>query len=149
MHDVDESWGDVPAEWNELTSRVIGCAIEVHRHLGQGLLEKLYEAAFVHELRSTGLRLEQQRVERVPYKDIVLPEQVFDVVVENLIVVELKAVAAVADAHLAQLVSYLRVARLPLGLLINFHVPRLADGVYRRINSSAIPQRSPRPLRSI
>jgi GxxExxY protein len=148
---------ELPDDLNRLSEQVIGCAIEVHRQLGPGLLERIYEDALLYELDAAGFRTEQQVAVPVRYKSAVLQGQRLDLVVEGLIVLELKAVESVADVHLAQLVTYLRVADLPLGILINFNVPLLTKGVYRRINSrmitpvsaSAHSAPSLRPLRSI
>jgi GxxExxY protein len=125
----------VPDAWNAVTERIIGCAIEVHRTLGPGFLERLYEDAMAFELGAAGLAFIRQHPIRVRYKSILLSEQRLDLVVENLVVVELKSVEAVPDAHLAALVSYLRAADLPLGLLINFNVLQLSKGVYRRLHN--------------
>ncbi len=127
----------IPAEWNELTESIIGAAIEVHRELGPGLLEKIYEEAFDYELRLRGMRVRRQIPIRLKYKGIELPEQKLDIVVNELVVVELKAVESVSDVNLAQLVSYLCAADAPLGLLINFNMVLLTRGVYRRINPAA------------
>lgn len=113
--------------------------MEVHTILGPGLLERMYEDALVYELGLRGLSVEQQFPIRIRYKEIDLSQQRLDLVVERLVVVELKAVERVSDVFLAQLVSYMRSARLPLGLLINFHTLHLKDGIYRRINHYAIP----------
>jgi GxxExxY protein len=129
---------ELPAELNHLSERVIGCAIEVHRNLGPGLLERIYEEALLYELEAAGIRAERQVIVPVRYKDIVLQGQRLDLIVEDRIVLELKAVESVPDLHLAQLVTYLRVTSLPLGILINFNVPLLTKGVYRRINSYAL-----------
>lgn len=141
---------EVPPEWNTLTERVIGCAMAVHSELGPGLLERLYEDAFEYEVRNAGLKIERQVLVRMRYKDMELGEQRLDCVVERFLVVELKSVEQVADLHLAQLVSYLRSARLPLGLLINFNVAKLVEGLHRRINSNALPlaSASSAPLRT-
>jgi GxxExxY protein len=147
---------ELPEELNRLSERVIGCAIEVHRQLGPGLLERIYEDALCHEFDAAGLLVERQRAVPVRYKSAVLQGQRLDMVVEGSIVLELKAVECVADVHLAQLVTYLRIAALPLGLLINFNVPLLTKGVYRRINSrvltpapgAAHSASAPRPPRS-
>ncbi len=128
----------IPPEWNALTERIIGCAIEVHRLLGPGLVEKLYEAALVHELGRQQTKCAEQVAVRVPYKDIVLPEQRLDLVVADLVIVELKSVDKVANIHLAQVQSYLRATNLPLGLLINFNETRLVEGVHRRIHGPGV-----------
>lgn len=135
----------VPDEWNLLTRRIIGCAMEVHLTLGPGLLEPLYEDALVYELAQAGVAVRRQVEIVVPYKTISLAGQRLDLVVENLVIIEIKAVSTVADVHLAQLVSYLRAAALPLGLLMNFHSQRLKDGIFRRLNERAIPNRHHRP----
>lgn len=131
----------VPAEWNAVTSRIIGCAMEVHSILGPSLLERLYEEAMVHELRQAGMHVECQVPIAVPYKGMRLEGQRVDLVVENLVIVELKSVERVADVHLAQLVSYLRSARMPLGLLINFNTMKLKDGLFRRICPQSVSAR--------
>lgn len=137
--------GRVPDEWNEITRRIIGCAMEVHSHLGPGLLERIYEDALFIELQSEGLAAARQVEVVIDYKGMPIRGQRLDLVIENLVVIELNAVEAVADAHLAQLVSYLRAANLPLGLLINFKASRLKDGIYRRLNERALPVTSPSP----
>jgi GxxExxY protein len=124
----------VPDEWNAVTERIIACAMEVHSVLGPGFAERQYEDAMMYELTAHGLAAARQAPVRVRYKAIDLSEQRLDLVVESLVVVELKAVDRVHDVHLAQLVSYLRSADLPLGLLLNFNEARLVKGVYRRIN---------------
>lgn len=128
---------DVPASLNALSERVIGAAIEVHRGLGPGMLEGIYEEAFVHELGLRGIEVQTQVELPLRYKGVVLRGQRLDLLVERMLIIEIKAVESVAEVHLAQLVSYLRAAELQLGLLINFCCPRLVDGVHRRINSRA------------
>lgn len=130
---------DVPPEWNRITEAVIGAAMEVHSHLGPGLLEKHYERALMHELASRGLNVRTQVAVRLSYKGADIGEQCLDLVVEDLLVIELKAVDAVHDVHLAQLVSYLTASGKPLGLLINFNVARLKDGLYRRVRTRNTP----------
>lgn len=125
---------DLPKAWNETTDRIIGAAIEVHRALGPGLLERLYEDAMAYELNSLGMRVSRQYVVCVPYKDTFLGELRLDLVVDDLVVIELKCIERVVDVHAAQLVSYLRSADLPIGLIINFFHPVLVDGLTRRIN---------------
>jgi GxxExxY protein len=127
----------VPEGWNAITRKVIGCAMEVHRGLGPGLLERIYEEALCYELTTGGLAFERQMPIKLRYKEIELPEQRLDLMVENLLVVELKSVERVPDIFLAQLVSYLRSADLPLGLLLNFNCTLLKEGIYRRVNPAA------------
>lgn len=124
---------DAPPEWNRVSGLVIGAAMSVHSQIGPGLLERFYESALAHELGLVGLRVRRQHPVRVSYKGVDLGMHVLDLVVEDLIVLELKAVDEVHDIHLAQLVSSMRLAKLPLGLLINFNVASLKQGIHRRI----------------
>lgn len=129
----DEAWA-IPDAWNVVTREIIAGAIDVHRALGPGLLERLYEEALEYELRGRGLKIDRQRQIRLTYRELELSPMQLDMVVNDLVVVEIKAVERVHDAHLAQLVGYLRGAQLPLGLVLNFHAQRLKDGLYRRVN---------------
>lgn len=113
------------ARLNEPSGRVIGCAFNVLNTLGVGFLEKVYENALVVELRAAGLRVARQRGVRVEYRGVVIGEYVADLVVEDTLLVELKAVKALDDVHWIQCINYLKAARLPLGLLLNFGKPRL------------------------
>ncbi len=123
-------------ELNRLTEAIIGGAIEVHRALGPGLLESAYEACLAHELAMRGLEIERQRALPVSYRGIQVDcGYRLDLVVAGLAVVELKAVDQLAPIHSAQLLSYLKLSRLPVGLLINFHVPILVQGVKRLLNT--------------
>jgi GxxExxY protein len=141
LHNYIDDGTGIPARWNDVTERIIGCAIEVHRTLGPGLLERIYEDAMVYELSQSRLAFQRQVIVRVPYKDVHLSDLRIDILVEGDVIVELKALSDVLDAMLAQLVSYLRATSMPVGLLINFHAPRLIDGVFRRVCSS-----TPRPI---
>lgn len=127
--------GDTPAEWNRVTSTIIAAAMEVHSILGPGLLEKLYEEAMVYELTQRGLVVRRQMPIDMRYKGIHLPGQFVDIAVNELVIVELKSLESVPPAHLARLVSYLRSTGFPLGLLINFNVTHLREGIYRRVVS--------------
>ncbi len=122
------------ARADQLTSIVIGAAIEVHRILGPGLLESIYERCLIHELKLRGLNSVRQKVVQVRYKDIVFEENLrFDILVEDCLLIEVKAVEHVLPVHTAITISYLKLMDLPLGLMINFHVPKLVDGVKRLI----------------
>lgn len=125
--------------------------MEVHTYLGPGLLESLYEDALCVELANTGLVFQRQVETVVEYKGVPLRSQKLDVVVSGTIIVELKSVEKVQEVHKAQLLSYLRMSKLPLGLLINFNTAHLRDGLNRVINERALPAppSPPRPLRSI
>ena len=120
---------------NRITEEIIGAAIEVHRAVGPGLLESAYEVRMVFELRERGLRVEQQKPLPVVYKSVKLDcGYRLDLVVESRVIVEIKAVEKLNSIHEAQLLSYLRLHGRKLGLLINFHVPLLKNGVRRIVN---------------
>jgi GxxExxY protein len=109
----------------------IGCAIRVHRELGPGFLESIYHKAMCLELEASGLSYESDRSVRVRYRDVEIRGQRVDLIVENEIVVELKSVVRLDEVHQAQLMSYLRTTGLRGGLLINFRVPVLRQGLTR------------------
>ncbi len=120
---------------NFLSGQVIGAAIEVHRELGPGLLESAYEECLCQELEWRHLPFERQLSLPVRYKGIELDcAYRLDVVVDGVLIVELKSVATLLPLHSAQLLTYLRLSKRWLGLLINFNVPRLTDGVKRLVN---------------
>jgi GxxExxY protein len=127
--------GDTEAErkhLNELTGKVIGACIEIHRELGPGLLESAYEECLAYELSKAGLRYERQRALPVRYKEVQLDcGYRLDLVIEGVLIVELKAVTELHPIHEAQLLTYLKLDRKSLGLLINFNVPTLKQGVKR------------------
>ena len=125
---------DGPGRHAELTGQIIGAAIEVHRALGPGLLESAYEACLCHELDLLGLAYERQVRLPVIYKGLKLDcGYRIDIVVERKILVELKAVTKTTPVDEAQLLTYLRLSGLQVGLLINFNVAVLRDGITRRI----------------
>lgn len=123
----------LPEEIEAAAHEIIGAAIEVHRHLGPGLLESIYEKAMVYEMRLRGLTVREQVIVPVVYKTLVIEAQRLDLLVEPGIVVELKAVDALLPIHEAQVISYLKSTRLRLGLLINFKVQLLSNGGLKRI----------------
>jgi GxxExxY protein len=117
---------------NELSGKVIGLCIEIHRELGPGLLESAYEECLAYELSQAGLRFERQRPLPVRYKEVQLDcGYRLDFVIEGLLIVELKAVTELHPIHEAQLHTYLKLDKKSLGLLINFNVPTLKQGVKR------------------
>lgn len=121
---------------NDCSNSIIGAAIEVHRHLGPGLLEAAYELALAHELGCRGLRSSRQIRLPAVYKGVELPESYrIDLLVEDLVIVEVKAVDKLAPIHKVQLLTYLRFANKRLGLLLNFHVAVMRDGVRRVVNN--------------
>lgn len=139
---IPEPRPQIPAELNELTRRIIGAAIEVHNNLSPGIRENVYERALVRELTLAGLRVERQVPFHVHYKGEDLGVQVIDLIVEHLVIVECKSVDRLTDRDEAQLLGYLRFTGLPVGLLINFNVARLATGITRRINYPPTPTKS-------
>ena len=123
-------------EINDITSQVVKAAIEVHRCLGPGLFESVYFACLVQELRASGLSLETQRPVPVSYKDVKIDCSFrVDLVVNGKVIVEVKSLAQVAPVHRAQILTYLVLTGCPAGLLINFNVPVLKDGLTRVLNT--------------
>jgi len=119
---------------NELTHEIIGSAIEVHRHLGPGLLESSYRECLCHELRLRGVDFRKEFELPLQYKGIKLDcGYRVDMLVEDLVLVELKAIHTLAPIHEAQLLTYLRIGGWNIGLLINFNVAVLKDGIRRRV----------------
>ena len=125
-------------ELNELTENIIGCAIRAHRILGPGLLEAVYEEALCIELNIVGHRYVRQLSLPATYKGYTIGQYRIDVVVEDLVVVEIKSVERHDPVFEAQLLTYLRIASKPLGLLINFNRRLLKDGLKRFILESAL-----------
>ena len=119
-------------EFDDLSNRVIGCAIEVHRFLGPGLLESAYEQCLAYELNRSGIAFQLQHPQPVQYKDIRLDCGFrIDILVVKQLIVELKSVEAVKPIHEAQLLTYMKLADVKIGLLINFNNTRLKDGIKR------------------
>jgi len=110
---------------NEITEKIIGCAYMVSNVLGVGFLEKVYENALVFELKRLNLKVEQQKPVKVLYKNVIVGDYYADLVVENLVIVELKATKRIEDIHLAQCLNYLKATGLSLGLIINFGKPKV------------------------
>ncbi len=119
-------------EFDELSHRVIGCAIEVHRFLGPGLLESTYEQCLAHELKRNSIDFRLQQAIAVEYKGIRLDcGYRVDVLVEEQLILELKSVEEIKGIHEAQLLTYMKLAAIKTGLLINFNVKRLQNGIKR------------------
>jgi GxxExxY protein len=117
---------------DRLTNTAIGAAIEVHREMGPGLLESIYERCLTHELKLRGVATLKQQVVSIRYKDVCFEEELrFDLVADNCLLIEVKAVQAVLPIHKAQTLSYMKLLNLPVGLLFNFHSERLMDGLHR------------------
>ena len=120
---------------NEIATVIVDAALSVHRTLGPGLLESVYEAALAFELRDRGLQVQRQVPIPVRYRDVIFDEGFrADLVVEAKVIVELKSVERVAPVHCKQLLTHLRLADLRLGLLIHFNVALLRDGIKRVVN---------------
>lgn len=120
---------------NHITEKIIGAAIRVHRELGPGLLESAYEACLVYELGKEGLNLERQKALPVKYLDVKIDcGYRIDLLVEGKVIVELKSIEEIKKIHEAQLLSYLKMSGCPLGLLINFNVEVLKNGIKRMAN---------------
>ena len=121
---------------NRLSGEVIGAAIEVQSNLGLGLLETTYELSLQHELKIRGIESVRQSILPIKYKDLVVPEAYrIDVLLDNCLVIEFKTVEALLPIHSAQLLTYLRMSGLHLGLLMNFHTVRLTDGIKRLVHN--------------
>ena len=120
---------------DEISHRIIGAAIEVHRHLGPGLLEAAYQSCLAFELKQLGLKVDEQKPLPVVYKQVKLDcGYRLDMVVEDEIIVEIKAIEKLLPIHDAQVLWYLRLTKKRVGLLMNFHVPILKNGLKRIVN---------------
>ncbi|MEW5842263.1 MAG: GxxExxY protein [Bacteroidota bacterium] len=121
---------------NELSEIIIGCAIKVHKSLGPGLLESAYEECLFYELVKSGLKVDKQRALPLVYEEVKLDFGYrVDLLVGNKVVIEVKSVEALNDIFLAQVLTYLKLSNCKLGLLINFNVLRLKDGIRRVVNN--------------
>jgi GxxExxY protein len=135
-----EQEGGKAGRFDDCSQTVIGACIEVHRHLGPGLLESAYEQCLCHELSQLGVAFERQRWLPIRYKGIELHRGYrLDLVVGEHILVEIKAVAQLLPVHEAQVISYLKLSGLPTGLLINFHTTAIKQGLRRLTNKKDLP----------
>jgi GxxExxY protein len=133
-----------------ISEQIIGAAIEVHRELGPGLLESVYEECLCHELALRKIPFERQKPLPVAYKAIKMDcGYRLDMLVAGAVIVEIKAVEEISKVHEAQLLTYLRTGGWPLGLMINFNVTRLIDGVRRRVGDAALGSASVSSVRSV
>lgn len=120
---------------NEISQKIIGCAIEVHKVLGPGLLESAYQECLSYELEKSGLNVQKQKPLPLIYKDMKLETGYrLDLIVENKVIIEIKSVETINDIHVAQLLTYLKLSGCRLGLLMNFNVLRIVDGMKRLAN---------------
>ncbi len=119
---------------NEISNIIIGCAIEVHRHLGPGLLESAYQECLYYELIKAGLAVQKEIPMPIVYKEVTLDHGYrIDLLVNNKVVIEIKSVEAFSDVHTAQILTYLKLGDYKLGLLLNFHVTMMKNGIKRVI----------------
>jgi GxxExxY protein len=136
ISDSPQRRGEREVNINELTEKVLGAAIEVHRWLGPGLLESSYEACLGRELELRGIRFERQVDLPIDYKGLAVKGGYrVDLLIEQVLIVEIKAVEEILPVHQAQLLTYLRLAGKPVGLLLNFNVPVLRQGIRRLVNN--------------
>ncbi len=120
---------------NEISKKIIGCAIEVHKQLGPGLLESAYQECLYYELKQAGFKVQKEKPMPIVYKEVKLDHGYrIDLLVENKVVVEIKTVEAFTDVHTAQVLTYLRLGDYKLGLLFNFQTTILKNGIKRIIN---------------
>jgi GxxExxY protein len=120
---------------NELSKMIIGCAIEVHKQLGPGLLESAYQECMYYELRQIGLKVQKEKPMPVVYKEVKLDHGYrIELLVEEKVVIEIKTVDAFSEVHTAQVLTYLKLGNYKLGLLLNFQTKMLKDGIKRIIN---------------
>lgn len=120
---------------NQISEIIIGCSIEVHKSLGPGLLESAYSECLFYELQKAGLKVEKQKPLPLVYKEVKLDAGYrLDLIVENKVIIEIKSVDCLNDIHTAQVLTYLKLSGCRLGLLINFNVLRLVDGLKRLAN---------------
>lgn len=121
---------------NELSRIVFDCALKVHQNLGPGLLESAYEECLFYELKKTGLSIEKQKPLPLIYEEVKLDIGYrLDIIVENKLILEIKSVEALNDVHFAQLLTYLKLTNCKLGLLINFNVTLVKNGIKRIVNN--------------
>lgn len=122
---------------NEITGLIVDSALKIHRMIGPGLLESVYEEIMVIELSRRGLTLERQKPIPITYEGVTLPDPFrADLIVDRRVLLELKSIESLQPIHSKQTLTYLRLSKLHLGLLINFNVPLLRDGIIRLINGS-------------
>jgi len=122
---------------NEISGKIIGCAIEVHKALGPGLLESAYKECLYYKLFQSGLNVVKEKAMPLVFEEVKLEcGYRIDLLVENKIIIEIKSVEALNDVHLAQTLTYMKLGNYKLGLLINFNVIKLKDGIKRVINGT-------------
>ncbi len=131
-------YSDLAADLNNLTGEIVDCFYHVHRELGPGYTENIYEDACVKEFEYRGIAFERQKTVNVLYKGVALPS-IFkpDLIVENQVLLELKAVEKIHPVHQSQIYAYLKATNLPVGFLVNFNTPLIKNGIGRYINKNS------------
>ncbi len=121
---------------NEISYKIIGVAIELHKNLGPGLLESVYENALAYDLRESGLEVKQQVAMPFVYKEVKMDNGYrLDLLIENKVVIEIKSIEVLAPVHFSQALTYLKLSTIKLGLLINFNTEKLKSGIHRIVNN--------------
>lgn len=124
----------IPPELNQVSGRIVDAAYKVHKNLGPGLLESVYEICLAHEIRKTGLKIDIQVILPITYDDITFEAGLrLDMLIEDKVIIELKAVETLLPVHEAQLLTYLKLSQKRVGLLINFNVPVIRQGIKRMV----------------
>ncbi len=128
-------YNDLPTDLDNLSKVIVDCFFQVHKELGAGYLEKIYEDCLYIEMKNRGLDVQRQYPVKMKYKGQTIPTEFrLDMVVNNLVIIELKAVDKIHPVHKAQIYSYLKSSNLPLGFLVNFNVPLVKDGINRFVS---------------
>lgn len=128
---MDLTYAPIPRETEHVATNVIGAAITIHRALGPGFIERIYDEAMCIELDARGISFERERTISVRYRDLPIPGQRVDLVVAECVIVELKALSRIEPIHEAKVMSYLRTMGLRLGLILNFHERTMKEGIKR------------------
>ncbi|MBF7091855.1 GxxExxY protein [Flavobacterium sp. ALJ2] len=135
---MSQEFSEIPEDLQAISYKVIGLAIEVHRQLGPGLLESAYQECLFYEIKNAGLKVEKEITLPIIYKEIRLEQGYrIDLLVENKLAIELKTVENFSPTHFAQIVTYLKLGKYPLGLLINYNSTILKNNIKRFINSKS------------
>ncbi len=120
---------------NEISKIIIGLAIQVHRSLGPGLLEKVYEKTLAYDLKSKGLEVKTQVPIPIKFKELTLDSSfIADIIVEDKVIIEIKSIEEISNVHHKQLLTYLKLTNLKLGILVNFNTDYIDKNIYRKIN---------------
>jgi GxxExxY protein len=140
-----KNYSDLPEALNELTGKIVDCFFQVHKNLGPGYLEKIYEDCLCIELSDKGLAYQRQYPIKFIYKERTIPSAFrLDLVIENAVIIELKAVHIMHPVFEAQMYSYLQTSELPVGFLVNFNTPLIKDGIKRFVSQKLRASGSPR-----